>query len=80
MKNEEKYYYSEIASFEDFRLERERLVLKRKLIEAKLQMSYIRVTEALSFSNIVLNAAKKFILPVVGDFLEGIRRKVVEGE
>jgi hypothetical protein len=61
--------YKEISSFEDFRLERQRLILKGKLIEAKINMEFNLIREVFSFSNVILSFAKEFILPYITDFL-----------
>ncbi len=60
--------YKEISSFEDFYLERQRLILKGKLIEAKFNMELNLFREVFSFSNVVLSFAKEFILPYITDF------------
>lgn len=80
MKNKDRYQFSEITSFEDFQLEKERLSLKRKLVETRLRLSYIQFSEALSISNMMLAAAKEFIFPKISDILEGLLKKAEDNE
>jgi len=62
--------YNSIESFEDFRLERQRLILKSKLIEAKINMEIILIRQLFSVSNVVLSLAREFILPKISGLLE----------
>jgi hypothetical protein len=62
-------YYT-INSFEDFRLEKQRLILKGKLVEAKINMEIILIREVFSISNLVLSLAKEFILPRISGLIE----------
>jgi hypothetical protein len=76
MKNRDIYQYSEISSFEDFRLEKERLILKRKLVETRLNISYLQFSEVFSVSNLMFSSVKEFIFPKIADFLGGLKIKV----
>jgi hypothetical protein len=72
MKRISDHPYSAIVSFEDFSLEKERLILKSRLIEARINMEIILIREVFSFSNVVLSFAKKFVLPKIEGILEEI--------
>lgn len=61
--------YSEISTFEDFRIERERLILKKKILEVKLHISYIQIIKIFSISNLLISSAKEFILPKISDII-----------
>jgi hypothetical protein len=76
MKNNYDNKYSEITSFEDFRIEREQLNFKSDLIEAKLKLTYLQVTEMLSVANLFNTIAKEVVLPKVSDFLGNLVKKV----
>jgi len=76
MKNNNTYQYSEISTLEDFRLEKERLILQRKLIELKLNLSYLLISKVFSVSNLIFSLAKEFILPKISDFLGSLIKKV----
>jgi hypothetical protein len=70
MKRISDQYYSGITNFEDFRLERQRLILKSKLIRAKIDMEIIMLREVFSVSNLILSFAKEFILPKITGIFE----------
>lgn len=69
MKSDQKYYYSEISSFDDFRAERERLILRGRLIESKLSLNYLHIREMYSVSNLFISFAKETIIPKISDFI-----------
>jgi len=69
MKRNNSYRYSELSSFADLQLEKERLKLKSQLAEAKINLNILLISEAFSVSSTVLSIAREFILPVIGDFL-----------
>ena len=70
MKRNCDYPYNSISSFEDFRLERQRLILKSRLIEAKINMEIILIKQLFSVSNAVLSLAREYILPKISGLLE----------
>jgi hypothetical protein len=76
MKNKNLYQYSEISNFEDFRLEKERLMLKRKLIETSISLRYLHFREMFSVSNLLFSSAKEFIIAKISDLLDGLTKKV----
>jgi hypothetical protein len=76
MKSNQKYNYSEISSFEDLRLERERLIFRSRLIESKLSLNYLHIREMYSVSNLFFSFAKETILPKISDFIGELIRKV----
>lgn len=76
MKNDYNNKYSEISSFEDFRFERARLKFKSKIIESKLKLTYMQVSNMFSISNLFNSLAKEVILPKISDFLGVLIRKV----
>jgi hypothetical protein len=68
--------YSDIESFEDFRVEKERLVFRSKLIEARMSLSCLEFKKSLSVSNMFLSFTKEHILPKVSDFLSHLLEKI----
>jgi hypothetical protein len=64
--------YISISSFEDFQLEKQRLILKGKLIEAKINMEIILIREVFSVSNLVMSFAKEFLLPRISGIIEDL--------
>jgi hypothetical protein len=70
MKTNSDSRYISISSFEDFRLEKQRLLLKGKLIEAKINMEIILIREVLSVSNVIISFAKEFLMPRISGFIE----------
>jgi len=75
MKRNNIHRYSDISSFEDFRREKERLILKRKLIESRLELSFLIISRVLSLSNLMASFAKEFIMPRLSELLGGFLRK-----
>lgn len=76
MKSNQKYNYSEISSFEDFRLEREQLIFKSRLIESKLNLTFLHIREMFSVSNLFFAFAKETVLPKISDFIGELIKKV----
>lgn len=72
MKTNNDHPYHSITSFEDFRLEKERLILKGKLIEARINMEVILIRHFFSVSNLVMSFTREFILPKLSGFLEDL--------
>jgi hypothetical protein len=72
MKRNVDYPYNSISSFEDFHLERQRLILKSKLIEARINMEIILIRQVFSVSNVVSSFAREFILPKISGIIEEI--------
>jgi hypothetical protein len=72
MKTNNEHPYHTIDSFEDFRLERERLILKSKLIEARVSMEIILIRQYFSISNILVSFTREFVLPRITGFLEAL--------
>lgn len=75
MKTNNDHHYHAIDSFEDFRIEKERLILKGKLIEARINMEVILIRHFFSVSNMVMSFAREFILPKITGFLEDLLEK-----
>jgi len=76
MKTRHNHPYSDIASFEDFQLEKERLLMKRKLIETRLKLSYVRISNTFSITNTIFSTAKEFFLPKISNLLGWLLNKV----
>lgn len=70
------YLYSNITSFEDFDLEQERLLMKQKLIEARLSNSVRRLESFFSVSNVLFSLAKEFIYPKISNILSSFISKM----
>jgi hypothetical protein len=79
MKSKRINRFSDIESFDDFHYETERLVLKRKLIEAKMQLAVLNIGKAFSFSNLVQPLVKEFILPKISQIIASLLKRT-EGE
>jgi hypothetical protein len=69
MKRNNNYRYSELSSFADLQVERERLKLKSQLAEAKINLNILLISRAFSVTTTLLSFAREFLLPVIGDFL-----------
>ena len=80
MKRSKDHHYSEISSFEDLRLEKERLKLKSKLIEARINMDILLIRKTFSVSNLILSFSREFVLPEIFDFLGDLSNKVENEE
>ncbi len=75
MKKNNDNKFSKISSFEDFRFEREELIFRRKLIEAKLNLTYLKIRNKFSVSNQFFSKAKEAVLPKISDFLGVLIKK-----
>jgi len=75
MKRSKDYHYSEISSFEDLRLEKERLKLKSKLIGTKIKLDLIQTRELFSVPALVLSLARKYIPQNIYGIAEAIFNK-----
>lgn len=69
------HLYSEISSFEDFQKEKEKLMLKRQLIEAKISLNFLKLTQSFSIGNLLISAGKEFILPKLSSLLGSFLKK-----
>ena len=74
MKNN--YKYAEITSFEDFRTEKERLILKSRIIETKINYNIISIRKMFSVTTLFHSLAKEFVLPKISEFFSDFIRKV----
>lgn len=61
--------YSAISSFEDFRIEKERLLFREKLTEVKLNLSFNSIVRVFSFSTLFQTITREVILPKISQFL-----------
>jgi hypothetical protein len=75
MKRNSTHPYSAISSFEDFHTEKERLTLKSKLLESRLELNFLIISKVLSLSNLISSLSKEYILPRLSEFLGGFLRK-----
>jgi hypothetical protein len=75
MKNSPDYKYSEIRSFKDFDIEKERLTFRSKLTEAKLTITYLEISKLFSLSSMLFSVAKEVVLPRISDFLNDLVKK-----
>ncbi len=64
--------YSDISSFEDFRMERERLDLRSKLIEAEIEHNWQNVREMFSISANIFSLAKDVVFPRVSEYIASL--------
>jgi hypothetical protein len=69
MRNKLIYDYSGISSFEDFRLEKERLKLKRQIVEARLNIDYLNISRIFSAANLILPFAREYLFPRISDLI-----------
>jgi|WetSurMetagenome_2_1015567.scaffolds.fasta_scaffold00180_10 hypothetical protein len=70
--------YSEISSFEDFRTEKERLRMKSMIIEAKMELTFMRVKRLFSVSNLLISVAREVVLPKFSDLLSVLTKKAAK--
>jgi len=75
MKRNNEYLYSDISSFEDLRIEKEKLILKYKIINARIRLNVLSFRKMFSISNIILSIAKEFMFPGISDFLGDLSKK-----
>jgi hypothetical protein len=75
MKRNNDHPYSNISSFKDFRREKELLVLKGKIIDAKLSLTYLEIKQTFSARNMIFSMVKEFVLPKISEFFSGISQK-----
>lgn len=80
MKSKNDYYYTGITSFDDLHLEKSRLILKSRLIEAKINMKVNAIRETFSLSNLVLSFTRESILPVILSILDAVLMKRNNGK
>jgi hypothetical protein len=64
--------YPGISSFEDFRLEKERLLLKMELIETRMSFNFEKIRSVFSVSSMLFSLAKEYLMPKISDFLGGM--------
>ncbi|MBK7711454.1 MAG: hypothetical protein IPN67_15750 [Bacteroidales bacterium] len=76
MKTNSNHPYHSIESFEDFRFERERLLLKTRLIEAKINMEIVLIRQYFSVSNILVSLTRDIVLPKISEFLGSLSQKI----
>jgi len=67
--------YAHISSFDDFWEERQRLIFRRKLSEAKLNLSYLKIMHFFSISTVLYSVVKDTILPASFDLVSGKGKK-----
>jgi hypothetical protein len=77
MKKFNNHRFSEISSFDDFHHEKERLLLKRKLIETKLYLSYSRITNSFSISKSIFSLVKEYVIPKFTNLFSELIKKAV---
>jgi len=80
MKNSSPDRYAEISSFEDLRAEKEQLLFRSKLIETRINLTYLQVSRVFSFSNLFVSLSKEVILPKISELLGYLIRKVGKGQ
>jgi hypothetical protein len=73
--NKDNYNYSGISSFEDFKLEKERLLLKVELIETRLSFNFEKIRNVFSVSTMLFSLAKEYLVPKISEFLGGMFKK-----
>jgi hypothetical protein len=70
--------YSEIVSFSDFQLEKERLLMKKKLIETSMNLRLQQAGKILSLSGSILSLVKDIIRPKIASIFDWLVKKVVD--
>lgn len=76
MKNNKRKNYSDISSFKDFHFEKEHLTIKNEFIEARLKLSYERISNILSISGSLFSGAKGLIFSKISCILDWLLKKV----
>jgi hypothetical protein len=67
--------YSEISSFEDFLIEKERLIFRSRLNEANLNLSYLKVSNMFSITGQLISITKDFVLPRISGLINDLLKK-----
>jgi hypothetical protein len=67
--------YSGISSSEDFRREKEILLLRSKIIDTRLSLAFLQIKQGLSLSNMIYSLVRKYFLPEVTEFPKDSQRK-----
>lgn len=80
MKNKNRHIYSSIKSFEDFKIEKDRLLIKKEIIEARIKLSFKQFSHIFSISNTIFSISKDFILPSISSLLSWLLKKVEKQE
>lgn len=76
MKNRTTYTnYSHISSFEDFRAEREQLLMKKELLEVRIKLSYMKLRNAISFTDSIISLANEYVIPKIKNLIGGFFKK-----
>jgi len=68
--------FSDIESFDDFRYETDRLVLKSRLVETRLQISFHDITSGFTLSGLIFSLARTLVMPKLSDLLGFLMRKI----
>ena len=80
MKKSQTYKYSYISSFEDFSIEKDRLIQKSKHIEERFNLSYQMINRVFSISNLLFSLVKEYVIPKISEFLGSLIKKVESKE
>jgi hypothetical protein len=75
MKKNKIYPFFEVSSFEDFQIEKDRLLVKKKLIELRLHYNFLMISNAFSASNFIFSFAKEYVLPKILNFFKGNKKE-----
>jgi hypothetical protein len=70
MKQNNGYRYSGITSFKDLRIEKERLNLKGKLMEARMRLDVYNIRQSLVVTNLIPSLIRDFGLTKISDTIE----------
>lgn len=75
MKKKSDNKYITISSFEDFRREKELLILRSKIIDARMSLDFMQLKSDLSPLNLFSSLAKEYLMPVVAGLLRFFVKK-----
>jgi hypothetical protein len=66
------YKYRSVSSFEDIRREKQILLLRDKILDARISLDFLELKSSLSPSKLISSFAKEYILPEVAAILSNI--------
>jgi hypothetical protein len=72
MKRNSNNKYRSVSSFEDIRREKQILLLRGKILDARLSLDFLEIKKSVTPSAIISSVAKKYLLPEVASILYNI--------
>jgi hypothetical protein len=76
MKSNRLYTYSDISTFNDFRIQEEHLLMKKKMLEASLNLRFEQLGRIFSLSGSIVSLAKEMIRPKIASLFDWLLKKL----